>query len=96
MLYKSLNADRKSCIDDMSGVPSEVWVVDEWHEITGPLRWDPNMNVPRNGLFCSDDILQCMGGEFGITKNTRLLKWWMSFTSSSLPRHLVCFRFSRI
>ncbi len=63
-LYKALNADRKSIIDDQCGTPSEAWVVGEWHEITGPLRWDINNTSPRNGLFCSDDILQCMYGEF--------------------------------
>jgi len=64
MLYKSLNADRRSTADDMSGTPSEPWVVGEWHEITGPVRWNHNRNTPRNGLFCSDDILQAMYGEF--------------------------------
>lgn len=64
MLYKSLNSDLKSIMDDQSGTPSAAWVKNEWHEITGALLWSPNCTSPRNGLFCSDDILQCMYGEF--------------------------------
>ncbi len=59
MLYKALQGNLCSRADDLRGLETGPWVVDEWREITGSLQWDPDNNVPRNGLVCSDDILHC-------------------------------------
>lgn len=69
MLYKALNSDFRSQVDDYLGRASEPWVVGEWKE-KSPIWWDISGvgkrlgKGPHSGFFCDADILFAMSPEF--------------------------------